>query len=95
MCLSDLDGPEEVQAIGDRLHAALRTSFEVDGHSIQMQVSIGGAVALSTYDSTDEALHVADMAMYEAKDDDSAPKVVIWERTHGRNKAASLPTESS
>jgi len=95
ICLSGLDDPAEVRSIAERLHAALCEPFDVDGHRIQVQVSIGGAVGLSAYDSVNDALHVADMAMYEAKDDHSEQSVVIRDPSHSRDAMSPFPSPTA
>jgi len=68
VCLPDLSSRDEVQAIAERLHDALCEPFRVGPHEVTVAASIGGTVRLSAYKAVDDALHVADMAMYEAKD---------------------------
>ena len=67
VCLPGLRARDEARAIAERLHEALCEPFRVDRHEIQVEASIGGTLRLSAYDTVDDALHVADMAMYEAK----------------------------
>lgn len=86
VCLSNLDGRAEVRAVANRLHEALSSPFQIGPHDVSLGVSIGGTVQLSSYDTADEALHVADMAMYEAKNDRSEEKVVIWSRARGEKQ---------
>ena len=90
VCLPDLSTAEEARTIAERLHDTLCQPFQVGPHELQVDASIGGTVHLADYDTADAALHVADMAMYEAKD---APDrtAVLWTRAQGQKKQPSSP----
>lgn len=93
VCLPSLDTRTAARAIADRLHAALCQSVQIGPHEVQVQASIGGALDISAYDTADEALYVADMAMYEAKDDPHR-NIILWDYLQGRtrlNTPASTP----
>lgn len=68
VCLPSLSAPEEARSIAERLHDRLCQPFQIGPHEVQVRASIGGTVPLSAHESVDDALHAADMAMYEAKD---------------------------
>ena len=59
--------PREVSALAERLIAAIRQPFEVQGHRIDISTSIGSALADETTTSSDELLRNADIALYRAK----------------------------
>jgi diguanylate cyclase (GGDEF)-like protein/PAS domain S-box-containing protein len=59
--------PETAKALGERLLAAFRDDFEIDGHRIQIGLSIGGAVYPSDGTDAKELLANADAALYRAK----------------------------
>jgi diguanylate cyclase (GGDEF)-like protein len=59
--------PETAKALGERLLAAFRDDFEIDGHRIQIGLSIGGAVYPSDGTDAKELLANADAALYQAK----------------------------
>jgi diguanylate cyclase (GGDEF)-like protein/PAS domain S-box-containing protein len=62
----DVDDPDQVVALADRLLAAIAEPMEVSGQGVVLTASIG--LATSTGDaSPDELLGAADLAMYEAK----------------------------
>jgi diguanylate cyclase (GGDEF)-like protein/PAS domain S-box-containing protein len=90
VCLPDLSTPEEARSIADRLHDTLCRPFQVGPHEVQVDVSIGGTVRLADYDTADAALHVADMAMYEAKDDPQRT-TVLWTRAQGQDRQTASP----
>jgi diguanylate cyclase (GGDEF)-like protein len=75
----DLDGPATATALGERLGRAMKKSFEVIGHSIEVMASIGIAVA-QPGQSGDDLLLAADAAMYDAK-------------RHGRGQARTFSGE--
>ena len=57
---------DAVQA-ADRVHAALRRPFQLDGHEVFVSVSIGIALGSAGHQSPEECLRDADTAMYRAK----------------------------
>jgi diguanylate cyclase (GGDEF)-like protein/PAS domain S-box-containing protein len=59
--------PETAKALGERLLAAFRDDFEIEGHRIQIGLSIGGAVYPSDGTDARELLANADAALYRAK----------------------------
>jgi diguanylate cyclase (GGDEF)-like protein/PAS domain S-box-containing protein len=88
VCLPNLSTPEEARSIAERLHDTLCQPFQIGPNELQVDVSIGGTVQLADYDTADAALHVADMAMYEAKDVPDR-KAVLWTRAQGQKKKPS------
>lgn len=68
VCLRDLSDPTEIHAVAKRLHEVLCEPFAVAPHEIDVTASIGGTVQLTAHDTVEDALHVADVAMYEAKE---------------------------
>lgn len=68
ICLPDATTAEEARSVADRIHKTLRFPIETDRCDLRVSASIGGVVGLSSYDTIDQALHAADMAMYEAKE---------------------------
>lgn len=69
ICLTDLSDAGEVRTIAERLHEALSTPLSVGPEEITVTASIGGTLRLGAHETVEEALHEADMAMYEAKED--------------------------
>ena len=59
--------PATAEAIGNRLISAIQDSFEVDGHRLQLGLSIGGAVYPSNGADVKSLIANADAALYQAK----------------------------
>lgn len=59
--------PEAAKAMGDRLLAAFQDAFEVDGHRLQIGLSIGGATYPDDGTDANALLANADAALYQAK----------------------------
>ncbi|MDA8261158.1 MAG: EAL domain-containing protein [Betaproteobacteria bacterium] len=68
LLLGEVDGPEAVARIADKIQASLTHPFDVDAHSLTTSASLG--IALSPDDGTnfDTLMQKADMAMYHAKE---------------------------
>ncbi len=66
VCEDLIDARESTQ-IADRINAALRPPFTIDGRDITVTASIGIAVPPSTTHPPDQLLQDADQAMYRAK----------------------------
>ncbi len=96
VCLPTLDTRENARTIAERLYDALHEPFQIGPHEIQVRPSIGGALHLSSYGTADEALHVADMAMYEAKAQTDR-KAILWSRQEGKDASPrqEVPTRST
>lgn len=59
--------PRDATATGERIIAALRKPFEVEGRDTFVEVSVGVAVGVSDHETVDGLLRDADAAMYVAK----------------------------
>jgi diguanylate cyclase (GGDEF)-like protein len=66
--LPGIDTPESAREVGEKLLAALDEPFTVDGMSLEVGASIGGAAYPVDGDDVDALLRRADVAMYVAKD---------------------------
>jgi diguanylate cyclase (GGDEF)-like protein len=60
-------GEEMALALADRLQQALREPFQVDGTEVNSSASIGITFSSVGYETPDEVLRDADIAMYRAK----------------------------
>jgi diguanylate cyclase (GGDEF)-like protein len=60
-------GPADAEDVSDRLAAALRRPFVIDGHQLQLGASIGRAVFPIDADDADGLLRCADAAMFRVK----------------------------
>ncbi len=65
--LDDCAGAEEAMEAGDRIVAALRAPFDLDGREVLVRASIGVALSQGSRMRGDELLRRADIAMYAAK----------------------------
>ena len=59
--------PATAEALGERLLSAFQDSFDVDGHRLQLGLSIGGAVYPSDGTNAKSLMANADAALYQAK----------------------------
>ena len=65
--LENLDGPRSVMQVVDRIGRYTATTFNLDGHQVVSSTSIGVVMDIQHYNSTDDILRDADIAMYHAK----------------------------
>ncbi|QEX17574.1 hypothetical protein FRZ44_28760 [Hypericibacter terrae] len=65
--LDDIEDLSDAVRIADRLLAALRMPFTLQGQEIYVEASIGIALSATGYATADEVLRDADLAMYRAK----------------------------
>ena len=65
--LENLDGPNSVMQVVDRIGRYTATTFNLDGHQVVSSTSIGVVMEVQHYGSTDDILRDADIAMYHAK----------------------------
>jgi len=68
LLLGEVDGPEAVARIAEKIQTSLLQPFEIDAHSLTTSASLG--IALSPDDGTDfdTLMQKADTAMYHAKE---------------------------
>ncbi len=62
-----LDSPDDAAALSKRVLEAIHEPFDLDGHQILVDISIGIAIAPTDATELDELLKAADIALYEAK----------------------------
>ncbi len=67
LAASDLEGPEAITPLLQRIYEAIRQSHECGAHQIVSDSSIGIAFAPEDGADSDQILQNADLAMYEAK----------------------------
>jgi diguanylate cyclase (GGDEF)-like protein/PAS domain S-box-containing protein len=65
--LEDIEGIKEATQIAERLQRKLSLPFEIDGHPVATGASIGVVLITAGYQSIDEVMRDADLAMYRAK----------------------------
>ncbi len=78
--VTDLGGPDEVHALATRVQEMLHKPFLVEGVTLDVEASIGIALAPVHGDDIDTLLRCADVAMYEAKSSRSGIEVYDSER---------------
>jgi diguanylate cyclase (GGDEF)-like protein len=62
-----LDQPSDAAALAMRVRDAIREPFDLDGHQVTVDISIGISMAPNDATKLDELMKTADMALYEAK----------------------------
>ena len=65
--LAEECGPDALARLADRLLGACNTPLDIDGHALQVGLSIGVARGAAPVDGLDGLLRAADAAMYRAK----------------------------
>jgi diguanylate cyclase (GGDEF)-like protein len=62
-----LDQPSDAAALAMRIREAIHKPFDLDGHQITVDISIGISMAPNDATELDELMKTADMALYETK----------------------------
>jgi len=62
-----LDQPSDAAALAMRVREAIVKPFDLDGHQVKVDISIGISIAPSDANELSELLKTADIALYEAK----------------------------
>jgi predicted signal transduction protein with EAL and GGDEF domain len=62
-----LDQPSDAAALAMRIREAIHKPFDLDGHKVTVDISIGISMAPNDATELDELMKTADMALYEAK----------------------------
>jgi len=65
--LDSLQSQEDVEEVASRIIAAIEQPFDLEGHTLYSNASIGIAMCNSQYNDANEILRDADAAMYQAK----------------------------
>jgi len=65
--LDTLQSEEDVEDVSSRIINKIASGFELDGHTVYSNASIGIAMSASHYNDSNEILRDADAAMYQAK----------------------------
>ena len=80
--LDDLKDPDDATRIADRILDKLHQPFQIAGQEIRSSGSIGIAFSSLRYESADELLRDADIAMYRAKGKGRACYAIFDEEMH-------------
>ncbi len=78
--VSDFNGESSLAQVSERIHKLFQHEFSVAGRGMYTSASIGVAVAAPHYETPDEILRDADLAMYRAKRSESE-NTAIFDRT--------------
>ncbi|MGH8078056.1 MAG: putative bifunctional diguanylate cyclase/phosphodiesterase, partial [Lysobacter sp.] len=65
--LHDAPLPQTACKVAERVLASLQAPMMIEGHELETSASIGIAISNPRYQTTDELLHDADVALYRAK----------------------------
>jgi diguanylate cyclase (GGDEF)-like protein len=80
----DLDEPAEVGAIASRIVAAIAAPFDLSGNHVEVTASVGIAFSGPADQLSEEVLHDADTAMYQAKHRGGGQHQIVDLREQGR-----------
>ncbi|MGB5733462.1 MAG: bifunctional diguanylate cyclase/phosphodiesterase, partial [Thiohalocapsa sp.] len=78
--VSDLEDEADTAQVAERIHSLFKHEFSVAGRGMYTSASIGVAVAAEQYETPDEILRDADLAMYRAKRSETE-NTAIFDRT--------------
>ncbi|MFK5953988.1 MAG: EAL domain-containing protein [Desulfobacterium sp.] len=66
--LHNIQSPDQVVSIAERIRKSAETLFVIDGHEAHISASIGIVIDTELYETGEELIRDADLAMYHAKD---------------------------
>ena len=78
--LTDVKGPADALEAAERIRALLSEPFHLDGMALQVETSIGVALHPEHTDSVPRLLQLADVAMYQAKEERTGVELYRQER---------------
>jgi diguanylate cyclase (GGDEF)-like protein len=78
--LTDVSGPADALEAAERIRALLSEPFHLDGMALQVETSIGVALHPEHTDSVPRLLQLADVAMYQAKEERTGVELYRQER---------------
>ena len=85
LLIDDLQNVRDAARVGDRLLKTLAEPYELRGHSVKSEVSIGITTSDVEYERTEDMLRDADTAMYQAKAAGKARYVFFDQKMHEDN----------
>lgn len=84
LLLDDLTDINDAARVAERFQKAIAKPFDLDGHEVFTNVSIGIALSTTVYEYPEDVLRDADTAMYRAKALGSGQHQVFDEAMHAR-----------
>ena len=91
--VSDIDDESDTAQVTERIHTLFQQEFSIGGRGVYTSVSIGVAVVAKQYQSPEELLRDADLAMYRAKRSESE-NTAIFDTTMHQAAIARLNMET-
>ena len=91
--LSDISSHEQIAVIAERITRVAASPFMIAGQEVRISASIGVVTETQTYDTADDLIRDADLAMYHAKDSGKAQFQFFSSRMH-ETALASLAIET-
>ncbi|MCB1792264.1 MAG: EAL domain-containing protein [Gammaproteobacteria bacterium] len=80
--VSDIDDESDTAQVAERIHNLFQQEFSIAGRGMYTSASIGVAVATRHYESPEELLRDADLAMYRAKRSETENTVIFDTTMH-------------
>ncbi|MCG6967193.1 MAG: EAL domain-containing protein [Chromatiaceae bacterium] len=80
--VSDIDDESSTAQVAERIHTLFQQEFSIAGRGMYTSASIGVAVATEQYESPEELLRDADLAMYRAKRSETESTVIFDTTMH-------------
>ncbi len=80
--LSDMESHEQIAVIAERITRAAASPFMISGQEVRISASIGVVTQTQAYDTADNLIRDADLAMYHAKDSGKAQFQFFSSRMH-------------
>ena len=85
-----LDQPTDAAALAMRIRESIREPFDLNGHSVAVDVSVGISIAPNDATKLDELMKTADIALYEAKNTGRGTHCFYEPDTNARLQARGL-----
>jgi len=85
-CVRD---PDEALSVGARISDALASPFEIDGAEVMSGASIGIALSREQFDTTEDLVRLADLAMYQSKTQRKGRPELFHERMRAQSSKSS------
>ncbi len=80
--VSDIDDESDTAQVAERIHTLFQQEFSIAGRGMYTSASIGVAVVAKQYQSPEELLRDADLAMYRAKRSETESTVIFDTTMH-------------